>query len=140
MRIKQGFLLLAVGLVCCIACTKEVPDSTFTLIGTWGMDSGTITNGDGTTKRYDNLGGNTYYQYLEYKVDGTLIQTSLPNGTQKYGVYSYNDASRELSYKYDGDLYYYPASVNIISAKEMIITTDYGSSGRITQHMIKLSF
>ncbi len=133
-------LLLTIGLVCCIACTKEnVDTSVFTLIGKWGMESGTITNGDGSTKRYDNLGKDTYYQYLEYKADGTLIKTTLPEGTITYGVYTYNDASRVLSYKFDGDKYYYPGSINVISWKEMIITTDYGESiGRITQHMIKL--
>ena len=131
-------LLLAICFICCIACGKEEIDSPFTIIGKWGMESGTITGRDGSTKRYENLGNGTYYQYIEYKVDGTLVQTILPDGKNIYGVYTYNDASRELSYKYDGDLYYYPASINVLSGKEMIITTDYGSSGRITQHMIRL--
>ena len=136
----KKFLLFTICLICCLACSKENlvdTSSTFTLIGKWGMESGTITDKDGSTRRYENLGKGTYYQYLEYKVDGTLIKTTLPDGQKTYGVYTYNDASRELSYKYDGDLYYYPASINILSGKEMIITTDYGSLGRITQHMVK---
>lgn len=142
MNIKK-ILFFAMCLVCFMACSKDSPidfgsSSTFTLIGKWGMESGTITDSDGTTKRYDNLGKGLYYQYIEYKVDGTLVKTTLPDKNIVYGVYTYNDASRELSYKYDGDLYYYPASINVLSSKEMIITTDFGHIGRITQHMVKL--
>lgn len=133
MNIKK-ILFFAMCLVCFMACSKDSP---FTLIGKWGMDSGTITDKDGSTERY-GLGKGSYYQYLEYKVDGTLVKTTLPDRNIVYGVYTFNNASRELSYKYDGDLYYYSASINVLSVKEMIITTDYGSNGRITQHMVKL--
>lgn len=138
MRTKLHAAFLVIGLISCIACTKEPPDSsTFSLIGTWGMESGTITDKDGTTSRYDKLGQNEYYQYLEFRTDGSFVETALPSMKASYGTYSYNDATRRLQYKYDGDKYFVPASVNILSAKEIIINTDWGTVGSMTRHMIK---
>ena len=102
------------------------------------MVSGTITNANGSTNHYESLGSNVYYQYLEFQAGGTLIKTTLPDGSVKYGTYTYNDANHSLSYKYDGDMYYYSAIVSIISNKEMNISTDYGAQGRITQYFVKL--
>ena len=102
------------------------------------MVSGTITNSDGTTNRYEPLGAGSYYEYMEFKVDGTVIRTSLPSKEKKYGVYTYNDASKSLSYKFDGDKYYQPATINVISATEMNMTTDWGSVGMMTQYFVKV--
>ena len=133
---KLASIISLVILFTITACTKE--DASFSIIGPWGMVSGTITNSDGTTNRYDSMGAGAYYEYMEFKADGTLIRTSLPSQEKTYGVYTYNDASKSLSYKYDGDKYYYPASVNVISNKEMNITTDWGSVGRMTQYFVKV--
>lgn len=131
-------LWIGLSIISLLSCQKM--DGNFSIIGSWGMVSGTITDGDGTTKRYDRLGANTYYQTLEFRTDGTLIKTTYPDKSIKFGVYSYNDATKELPYKYDGDKYYYSATINIISVTEIIITTDYGPDlGKITQYMIKLN-
>ena len=131
------FSIALLSLLFFTSCEKEEEDTTFTLVGKWGMISGTITESDGSVNRYPELGKNEYYQYLEFRADGSLIKTTMPDKKVYYGTYSYNDATRDLSYKYDGDKYYLMGSINIISAKEMILTTDYLSSGRITQHFVK---
>ena len=102
------------------------------------MVSGTITESDGTTTRFDKLGKGEYYQYMEFKVDGTLIKTELPNLTQTYGVFTYNDETRSIAYKYDGYKYYVPGIISVISSKEMVFTTDYGNVGSSTQYFIKV--
>ena len=129
---------LAFSLVSVSSCTKDDNPGEFTIIGPWGMVSGTITNSDGTTNRYEPLGAGSYYEYMEFKVDGTVIRTSLPSKEKKYGVYTYNDASKSLSYKFDGDKYYQPATINVISATEMNMTTDWGSVGMMTQYFVKV--
>lgn len=128
----------ALGLVSFSSCTKDDAEGQFSIIGPWGMVSGTITNSDGTTNRYDAMGAGSYYEYMEFKVDGTLIRTSLPSKEKTYGVYTYNDATKSLSYKYDGDKYYQPTTVNVISATEMNVTTDWGTVGRMTQYFVKV--
>lgn len=128
--------LMAISLVSFSSCVKE--DGVFSIIGPWGMVSGTITDSDGNTNRYDSMGAGQYYEYMEFKADGTLIRTSLPSLEKKYGVYTYNDASKSLSYKFDDEKYYQPATVNVISANEMNITTDWGSVGRMTQYFVKV--
>ena len=102
------------------------------------MESGTITNSDGSTTIYDKLSGGAYYQYIEYRVDGSFVKTTWPDGTQSWGVYTYDDVTRSLSYKQNGFNYYVPATITVLSAKEMIISSNYGTEGMITQHMIKL--
>lgn len=103
------------------------------------MVSGTINDADGTTKRYPSLGEGSYYQYLEFYADGSLKKITEPDKTVTYGVYVYNESSGELSYKYDGNKYYLPGSIYVLSPKEMNLTTDYGSSiGVITQYFVKL--
>ena len=129
---------LAFSLVSISSCTKDDNTGDFTIIGPWGMVSGTITGSDGTTNRYEPLGIGSYYEYMEFKVDGTVIRTSLPSKEKKYGVYTYNDASKSLSYKFDGDKYYQPATINVISATEMNMTTDWGSVGMMTQYFVKV--
>lgn len=131
-------IILATSLLSSSSCSKENNPDQFSIIGPWGMVSGTITNSDGTTNRYDVMGAGLYYEYMEFKVDGTLIRTALPSQEKKYGVYTYNDASKTLQYKYDGDKFYQPAVVNVISATEMNVTTDWGSVGRMTQYFVKV--
>ena len=139
---KKFFIILCLAVCALCSCTKEAPDSgnkgTFTLIGKWGMVSGTITDKNGNTTRYDEYEG-FYYQYLEFKASGSLVRTTNPDGTITQGVYSFNDATRGLSYKYDGDMYYLNAMVSVISPTEMNMTTDYGTAGRITQHFRKVT-
>jgi hypothetical protein len=134
MDMKKFFLIIFLLVVVSFqSCTKE-----FTIIGKWGMISGTITNSDGSTDYYGSLGNGIYYQYLEFRQDGTLIRTALPDETIEYGVYTYNDADNSLSYKFNGQMYFSPATVNVLSNSEMNITTDYGSIGRITQYFEKI--
>lgn len=133
---KLTFIVFAAISLILTACSKE--DTAFSIIGPWGMVSGTITNSDGTTNRYDSMGAGAYYEYREFKNDGTLILTTLPSQEKQYGVYTYNDATKSLSYKFDGDKYYQQAVVNVISNKEMNVTTDWGSVGRMTQYFVKV--
>lgn len=135
-RLIQLFSVTVITVLLFASCEKE-EEATFSLIGKWAMVSGTITNSDGSVDRYPNLGKGQYYQYMEFRTDGTLIKTTMPDKTAYYGTYTYNDATKDLSYKYDGDKYYYLGSINIVSAKEIILTTDYQSLGRVTQNFIK---
>lgn len=117
------------------ACSTE-KEPAFTIIGTWGMVSGTISEGDGTTNRYDEMPSGKYYEILEYKTDGTLIRTS---SVKEYGVYTFNNITNELSYKFDGEKYYRPATIQVIDYDEMIVTTDYRFNiGRITQYFVRI--
>ena len=102
------------------------------------MVSGTITDKTGTTTRYDEFPC-SYYQYLEFKSSSSLEKTTLPDGKMTQGVYTFNDATRALTNKYDGDMYYYNATISVISPSEMNMTTDYGTAGKITQYFKKLS-
>ena len=120
-----------------ISCSVNNEEA-FTIIGKWGMVSGTISNPDGTTNRYDKLSSGNFYQTIEYQKDGTLIKITFPDYIKSYGIYTFNNVTNELSYKLDGDIYYCPAIVQIIDNDEMIITTNYGTNiGKITQYFIK---
>ena len=130
--------VLLFGLVSFASCTKDEGAGRFSIIGPWGMVSGTITDGDGKTTRYDSMGTGYYYEYMEFKADGTLIRTALPSKEKEYGVYTYNDATKSLSYKYDDNKYYQSAMVNVISVTEMNVTTDWGSVGRMTQYFVRV--
>lgn len=139
MLFKKNFLsvILTLGMVSFISCNKDNPDQ-FSIIGSWGMVSGTITDSNGATNRYDTMGYGSYYEYLEFRVDGSFIHTSLPDQEKTQGVYTYNDAGKTLSYKYDGDKFYLQATINVISATEMNMTTVWGSHGMTTQYFIKV--
>ena len=117
---------------------KSNEASQFTIIGKWGMVSGTITNEDGTTNRYGENNDGSYYQTLEYLVDGTFIKTTLPDKNVSYGTYTYNNSNQTMEYKLDGNKYYVSAYITIHSAKEMTIFTDYKDEGSITQYMKKI--
>lgn len=102
------------------------------------MVSGTISNADGTTNRYNKLSSGGYYQILEFQTEGTLIRITMPDYIKSYGVYTFNNVTNELSYKFDGNKYYFPATVQIINTDEMVITTDYGTNiGKSTQYFVK---
>ena len=135
---KKTILLLLSAVLMLQSCFKDNTEAKFTIIGPWGMVSGTITDSDGTTTRYDAMSPGSYYEYMEFKADGTLIRTSMPSQEKKYGVYTYNESSSEMQYKFDGDKYYQPASVYVISATEMNLTTDWGSVGRMTQYFVRV--
>ena len=113
-------------------------DAQFTIIGKWGMVSGTITDGDGKTNRYGKLSDGSYYQTLEYLVDGSYIKTTFPDNKVSYGTYTYNNSNQSMQYKLDGDKYFVPARITIHSANEMTIFTDWGSVGSMTQYMTKI--
>lgn len=129
------FVIFLSSILLFTACSLE-KEPTFTIIGTWGMVSGTISMSDGTTTRYEELSAGEYYEILEYKTDGTLVKTF---SVEEYGVYTFNNITNELSYKYDGEKYYRPATVQVIDYDEIIVTTDYGVDvGRITQYFVRL--
>lgn len=134
---KSIFVIFA-SIVLFASCSNE-KEKVFSIIGEWGMVSGTISDADGTTDRYDKLSSGAYYQLLEFRTDGTLIRTYMPDYIRSYGVFTFNNVTNVLSYKYDGDRYYLRSNVQIIDADEMIITTDYGTSiGRTTQYFVKI--
>ena len=137
---KRVFYLLVLfwGIVSSVSSCEKEDISSFTIIGKWGMVSGSITEGDGSTKEYGSLGKDTYYQTLEFKPDGTLSKTIWPSGSISHGDYSFFEAGKILSYKFNGDEYYYSASIFVFSSREITITTDYGSAGHISQHFVKL--
>lgn len=136
-NILKGTLVFVTSLILLVSCHKEREEA-FTIIGEWGMVSGTISDANGTTDRYDKHSSGAYYQLLKFRTDGTLIRTSMPDYLISYGVYTFNNVTNELSYKFDGNRYYFPATVQIVSADEMIITTDYGPNiGRSIQYFVR---
>lgn len=134
---KSIFVIFA-SIVLFASCSNE-KEKVFSIIGEWGMVSGTISDADGTTDRYDKLSSGAYYQLMEFRTDGTLIRTYMPDYIRSYGVFTFNNVTNVLSYKYDGDRYYLRSNVQIVDADEMIITTDYGENiGRTTQYFVKI--
>ena len=134
---KSIFVIFA-SIVLFASCSNE-KEKVFSIIGEWGMVSGTISDADGTTDRYDKLSSGAYYQLLEFRTDGTLIRTYMPDYIRSYGVFTFNNVTNVLSYKYDGDRYYLRSNVQIVDADEMMITTDYGENiGRTTQYFVKI--
>lgn len=133
---KKTLIIVAIVLGLCSCTSSDV--GSFNIIGLWGLVSETITDGNGKTDRFDPLESGAFYEYFEFKADGTLVRTTVYNNKTVLGIYTYNDATRALSYKFDGNKYYFPAVVNVISAKEMNITTDGGSVGRMTQYFVKV--
>lgn len=152
MKTKKQFLLFSIttlffGLTACetvgssssknSTINSEQTPQTFSLLGKWGMISGTITDSDGT-KRYGELGKDTYYQYLEYKADGTYIKTTFPDLQEYYGTYVYNASNSAMQYKLDTENYYAPAIVTVHSPIEMTLYTDWGSIGNMSQYLKKI--
>ena len=118
------------------ACSKTVTPRDFTIIGTWGMVSGEITDADGKITRYDPIG--TYYQFLEFKPYEQLIKTELPGRKEHTGRYYFNTVTGELMIKYDNMTYAPLTRLTIVSLDEIIIHTDYGSLGLISQRFIRI--
>ena len=136
MKISFHKLLILISSIFIFSACSTEKEPAFSIIGTWGMVSGTISEGDGTTNRYEELSNGKYYEILEYKTDGTLVRIS--EGTE-YGVYTFNNITYELSYKFDGEKYYRPAIIQVIDYDEMIVTTDFGVNvGRITQYFVRI--
>lgn len=131
-----GIILLVCGFSSC--AKEEIPADNFSIIGKWAMVSGSIAQPDGIIERYSELGDNQYYQYLEFRVDGTYNRIFLPSRDSSLGVYVYNDANKTLKHKLNSQQYYVNATVNVLSPKEMIISSDYGSGGRVTKYLIKV--
>ena len=99
----------------------------------------TYTNHNGTVNRFPELYGD-YYCTLQFKAEGTLIRYSSAGDKIEYGDYVYNDATRELEYKFDGNKKYIPAIINVNAARDITITSDYGSSiGRQIEHAKKIN-
>lgn len=118
------------------ACSKTINPRDFAIIGTWGMVSGEITDANGKMTRYDPIG--TYYQFLEFKPYEQLILTELPNRKQHTGRYYFNTITGELMIKYDEMIYAPLTRLTIISLNEIIIHTDFGSTGLISQRFIRI--
>ncbi len=135
--IFKSIFITITSVILLISCSEE-KEKDFSIIGEWGMVSGTISNADGTTIRYNKLSSGGYYQILEFQTEGTLIRITMPDYIKSYGVYTFNNVTNELSYKFDGNKYYFPATVQIINTDEMVITTDYGTNiGKSTQYFVK---
>ena len=135
--IFKSIFITITSVILLISCSEE-KEKDFSIIGEWGMVSGTISNADGTTNRYNKLSSGGYYQILEFQTEGTLIRITMPDYIKSYGVYTFNNVTNELSYKFDGNKYYFPATVQIINTDEMVITTDYGTNiGKSTQYFVK---
>ena len=135
---KHTVLALASLFFVPTSCASEpLPEEDFTIIGTWGMRSGSITDDDGT-ETYPDFGKDNYYQIIEYKYDGTYKKTTMPGKAVSYGTYSYNDSKQTLMYKLNSDKYYVNAYVTVVSAREMTVLTDWGSIGSMTQYFVKL--
>ena len=133
----KSIFITITSVILLISCSEE-KEKVFSIIGEWGMVSGTISNADGTTNRYNKLSSGGYYQILAFQTEGTLIRVTMPDYIKSYGVYTFNNVTNELSYKFDGNKYYFPATVQIINTDEMIITTDYGMNiGKSTQYFVK---
>lgn len=118
------------------ACSKTITPRDFTIIGTWGMVSGEITNADGKMTRYEPIG--TYYQLLEFKPYENIILTELPNQKEHTGRYYFNTVTGELMIKYDEMIYAPLTRLTIVSLNEIIIHTDYGSNGLISKRFIRI--
>lgn len=118
------------------ACSKTVSPRDFTIIGTWGMVSGEITDADGKMTRYEPIG--TYYQFLEFKPYEQIILTELPSRKEHTGRYYFNTVTGELMIKYDDMIYAPPTRLTIVSLNEIIIHTDYGTLGLISQKFIRI--
>ena len=135
---KHTILAFASLLFVSASCASEpLPEGDFSIIGTWGMKSGSITDDSGT-QTYPDLGKNNYYQIIEYKYDGTYKKTTMPTNAVSYGTYSYNDSNQTLRYKLNSDKYYVNAYVTVVSAREMTVLTDWESIGSMTQYFVKL--
>lgn len=118
------------------ACSKTIDPRDFTIIGTWGMVSGEITKADEVITRYDPIG--SYYQFLEFKPHEQLIKTELPSRKEHTGRYYFNTVTGELMIKYDDMIYAPPTRLTIVSLNEIIIHTDYGTLGLISQKFIRI--
>lgn len=135
---KRFFLFVILCFsVAFVSCTKDNLDkSPFSIYGEWGMLDGTIVNEDGSSTTYLAMGFGNYYEIDAFSTNGTYTQSS--SSTSRYGVFSYNESSKELKMKENGTTYYVPSYITVISSTEMTQFVDYGKIGSITKHFKKL--
>ena len=118
------------------SCTKD--NGVFTIVGKWGVVSSTMTFPDGSVQRFPEF-KDSYYEVVELKADGTIIRTTEPSKETSYGDYVFNEPAKTLQYKFDGNIRYMNATVNVNSPKDITVTTDYGPSiGRTIFHAAKI--
>ena len=135
-QIAKYIVAFFVVLLLLCSCNKE--NGVFTIVGKWGVVSSTMTFPDGSVQRFPEF-KDSYYEVVELKPDGTIIRTREPSKETSYGDYVYNAVSQVLQYKFDGNTRYMVATVNVNSAKDITVTTDYGPSiGRTIFHALKI--
>ena len=120
--------------------TSSSIDQQFTLIGAWGMVSGTITDGNGKTTRYGAFPEGKYYEYELFYLDGSFQRLDTNGNELTRGVYTYNSATQVLRMKEDQYKYFTNATVTILSVTEINIFTDYETAGSATQYMVKVAW
>ena len=131
-RLLCIFSILIIGIVLS-SCEKDSSaDGPFTIIGKWGMVEGTI---DG--KEYGPMGPGAYYQTIEFKTNGTYVEDLYSSVST--GVYTYDVDNKYLQMKDSKYSYYVPTHVTIHTAVEITLVMDYGQSGTITKHLVKIS-
>ena len=94
MTIMKKYLslsLFAIGLSlnACSSGSSNSPTNdpgTFTIVGKWGMVSGTTTDKNGATTRYPAHASGAYYQYETYYPDGTFVRNDISGGELTRGV------------------------------------------------------
>lgn len=135
---KTHLLLILLLLPILAACSKPNDPRDFPIVGKWGMVSGVIANQNGSVTYYEPMG--TYYQFLEFKSDRTLVKTELPNRKEHLGKYSYDPHTGRLQIDYYDTLYDPPVSLTIFSPDEIEILTDYDSDGYISQRFKRIKY
>ena len=63
-NILKGTFVFVTSLILLVSCHIEREEA-FTIIGEWGMVSGTISDANGTTDRYEKHSSGAYYQLLK---------------------------------------------------------------------------
>ena len=132
---KRLLSLLSILLLSLVftSCEKDsAADGPFTIVGKWGMVEGTI-NG----KEYGPMGPGAYYQTIEFKVNGTYVEDLY--SSVNTGVYTYDSDNKYLQMKDSQYSYYVPTYVTIHTAIEITLLMDYGQTGTITKHLVKIS-
>ena len=121
-RLVYLICVIVLGLIV-PSCEKESADLSFDIIGKWGMIEGTIGG-----KEYAPLGPGEYYETIEFKANGTYVED----------LYSSDAENKYLRIKDSQYSYYVPTHVTIHSGREITLVMDYGQSGVITKHLVKI--
>ncbi len=152
----KHYHLIAILLMLCVlpSCektpgTKEEPvedePEVFSIVGKWGMLSGETVDVDGQVSVQAELSPSMveaygkYYLFMEFNEDGTFEQTDvLENNRVTDGLYTYDEESSVLSYKYDGNWTYYEGKLEIKSEEYMTMTTEYETGWKKSQNFQRI--